>query len=236
MACLGVLKTSYATTRYTFFIYPVVLYVIALTLKALLITLAQKVRAQPVVTGQVIAAGVYVGMFALSEDFHPHHLTHIDGMSVGFRMFAYERFSRTWYARSDYASPSHFLNSMVAEPDGSTRIVVIDSPPVSYYLQRKHAVYYDRQGGRFYNLSRAQGTVDMMSNNRLLSTAEELREYTAGIRTVWLVRPSVPEEQQPLRLHKVWNGQLHDASRVFLSRDGRIEVLRLQLATDSHGR
>jgi hypothetical protein len=232
--CAGVLRSHFSSTRYTFFIYPVLLYVVALSLKEVTERVACRVGASLSQSVSIIAAVAYIAFFTVSEDFNPRHIVNIATAEVGFRMAAYERFGRTWYARPDYETPATFLNGLVTPVDGATRLVVVESPPVSYYLKREHAVYYERRGLQFANLSRQRGTVDLMSNNRLLSTMEELQEYTAGARTVWLIRRSGPEAQQPFALQKVWHGRLQDVSRVFLSSDRRIEVLQLQLTAAPH--
>ena len=71
--------------------------------------------------------------------------------------------------------------------------------------------------------------LDAWSGQPLLDTAEELRAYTAMARDVWLIRgtdrqrPGLPDPEA------VWGPRIQDASRVFLSRDDRIEVLHVTL-------
>ena len=64
---------------------------------------------------------------------------------------------------------------------------------------------------------------------RLLSTPQELAQYTGDAREVWLIReterfPLLPEPGE------VWGERLRGSERVFLSEDGRVEVLRIELA------
>jgi hypothetical protein len=128
--------------------------------------------------------------------------------------------------------------------DAATRVIVDTQPPVSYYLEREHAVYIPRHTPfRFDNVSRVQGTVHLWSNQRLLSTHEEVREYTRGAETVWLVRYSGPGrdpngagrplvgEVRAVEFHpeEIWGDRLIAAERRFVGEDGRIEVVRLQL-------
>jgi hypothetical protein len=114
----------------------------------------------------------------------------------------------------------------VADREPSSRIIVAGLPPVSYYLGRPHAVYYERSGRRFYNVSRARGTIDLWSNQRLLSTEKDLRAYAGCADQVLLIRSS--EERNELDLDKVWPERLSD-SPVFTSVDGRIEVVVVRL-------
>jgi hypothetical protein len=145
---------------------------------------------------------------------------------VRFRLGEFKRYSLTWYARSDFESPAAFARSF-ADREPSSRIIVDGLPPVSYYLGRPHAVYYERSGRRFYNVSRAGGTVDLWSNQRLLSTDEELRSYARCADQVVLIRSS--QDRNELDFAKIWPVRLASAAPAFTSIDGRIEAVVVKL-------
>jgi hypothetical protein len=228
IVCFGLLKFPFETTRYVFFLYPVLLALMVLSIKELV----QKFGYHYCQGSQVLAEGIAVllclGVFASTRDFNPHHIANIATPRVEFRMAEFEPFARTWYARSDYRTPAHFLNQAVLDTDHTMRLVVVAQPPVSYYLTPDHAVYEPRTGSRFPLVSRMSGTLELWSNRRLLSTPEELRAYTAGAHTVWLVKASHAREQ-PFRIEEVWHGRFVSASRALLSMDGRIEVIVVRL-------
>ena len=103
--------------------------------------------------------------------------------------------------------------------------------PVSYYLEREHAIYFGRDTSDFLLSSRERGTRELWTNNRLLSTPEELAAYTKAAREVWVVRwVDDPSEFKDVDLATVWAGRAPELSRAFLGEDGRIEVIRARLA------
>jgi hypothetical protein len=65
----------------------------------------------------------------------------------------------------------------------------------------------------------------------LLSTPQELREASQNERAVWLVRPI--QADPDIRLDAVWGERLENVDTRFVSRDGRIEVLRVLLRMPS---
>ena len=230
--CFGILQSHGVTTRYVFFLYPVLLALVVLSIKELVQKFGHHYLQGNKALAENIAVLVCLGIFALAEDFHPRHIANIATERVEFRMSEFESFARTWYARSDYRSPAQFLNQAVLDPDPTTRIVVVDRPPVSHYLERDHAIYTPRTRAQFHRVSRMGGTLELWSNKRLLSTPEDLRNYTAGAHTVWIVKTSNAREE-PFRLAEVWNGRLVSTSRVFLSVDERIEVIVVRLADNT---
>ena len=225
--CVAFLHSAYVSTRYLFFIYPIILSTILLSAKELTQKFVGTRENFKKAQVTAITALLCLGSFAFSKDFNPKHIVQVTTERVGFRKFEYNRFARTWYFRHDYRSPAEFINQNVSEED-APRIIVVDQPPVSYYLKEEHAVYYSRNGDRFSNVSRERGTVDLWSNNQLLSTKQNLREYTKEITTVWLIRSSSPEMQR-FRIEEVWDTRLKSVSRMFLSIDGRIEVVQVKL-------
>jgi hypothetical protein len=167
--------------------------------------------------------------FALSTDFNPAHLIRTGSPEVAFRLGDYERFQSAWISRPDHRSPAEFLNGN-EEVGPKTPIVVERLLPVSHYLDREHAIYFGGHTEDFLLSSRDRGTREKWTDNRLLSTPEELAAYTASASEVWVVRWMVDPNFSQVDLHTVWANRAPEFSRVFLSEDGRIEVVRARLA------
>jgi hypothetical protein len=101
---------------------------------------------------------------------------------------------------------------------------------MSYYLSVPHAIYYARGSRRFFNVSRVSGTVDLWSNQRLLSTEEEVRNYTLAAENVLMIRSTSPEHDA-LDPVSTWRGRILNTASVFKGVDGRVEVLLVKLAS-----
>ena len=232
-AVFGVVSADWSTSRYWFHAYPIVLCLIALAAEGITGGLAARARRTAAAAPAAAALG-FLAAFALTSDFNPRHLLRAGTEEVAFRSGPFAPFAPTWYPRLDVAAPAAFVDR-TAEPGAATRIVVENLPAASYYLaDDEHAIYYHRESARFRQVGRERGTRDLWSGMRLLSTPGELAAYTRPAREVWLIReversPLMPEPEE------VWGERLVGRERAFLSRDGRVEVLRLELAPPPPG-
>jgi Dolichyl-phosphate-mannose-protein mannosyltransferase len=230
--CFGVLRSEYPSTRYAFFIYPLILLVVALSTLEFFGKISQVFQRYERSSVQAWVALGCLGLFICAEDFNFRQITNISSERVRFRLGDFQRYTNTWYFRADYESPAKFV-AAAANDDHATRIIVVGLAPISYYLSRSHALYYDRNGRLFYNISRIGGTVDLWSNQRLLSTAKELQAYTQCSTRVLIIQSK--SEKRSLELDDIWKNRLLRAERAYNSIDGRIEVIAVQLRPDSAG-
>lgn len=222
---VGALHSQYVSTRYLFFLYPLLLCTIALTLQDVAFAVAGRLKRTRAHRVDLIVSSVCVLAFGLSRDFNIKHLLTVDSEDVRFRTGAYASFARTWYGRWDFESPARFVDRNV-RPAADDRIIVVGLGVVQYYLNADCALYLDRGDSRFAIVSRQLGTKDLWSGERLLSTERDLLHYTQGTGRVWLVR-SVASSQ--VDVSSVWNNRLESSEIVYTSRDSRIEVLRIDL-------
>lgn len=225
---LGVFQSTYSTTRYMYFVYPFVLFTIVQSVNDLvasgarLATLNNRSQFMP----NLVVVSACCGLFCASRDFNIHHLMNAGSQDVGYRIGAYASFARTWYERWDFESPARFVdrNAWPAERDV---IVVLGLGVVQYYLDLDCALYLSRSDSRFAIVSRQQGTKDLWSGERLLSTAGDLLQYTQEAGRVWLVRPIGSRQ---VDVDSVWDARLKLTEIAYVSRDGRIEVVRIELS------
>jgi len=222
----GVKAPPMFSTRYTFFVYPLILCVIILSIKEI-VQYSRRWTGLYSGATELMAALIGISLFVISEDCNPKHIVNVASPEVAFRFGEYGRYSSHWYPRNDYESAALFLNQNLRNKD-DTVLITPETRSVSEYLECDHAFYYSRDDPRFAGISRVRGTVDLWSGHPLMSTYEELRDFSATSDTVWVVWPT------DLALHDfeiegVWQDRLIHFERVFLSIDGRIEVLRLQL-------
>ncbi len=230
MLLFGLFEPPYSRMRYWFHLYPVILLVIALAIVDLLTWLASR-RATAMRSSGALAGLIFLGVFATTSDFNPRHIVQVADAAVAFRTGPFEKFWVTWYWRFDYRSPAEFLNANVM-PEDDARIVVQYHFPVSYYLEREHAIYIPRTMGIFVRHSQRQGTLNRWADRPLLSTPQELADHTRTAREVWLIRGVEDEERFPEMpdMEEVWGDRLIEHTRAFLSQDERIEVVRIRLA------
>lgn len=225
MLCFSLLYSMYGSTRYSFFVYPSILITIALTVDDVVTRLSKRLSLRHV--SRWSAAG-YLLLFGVSEDFNPSHLWAIRSDEATYRTGPYAGFSRVWYPRSDYESIAKFVHHSL-QPGEDAPVVVVEQPPMSRYLDDlgvDYAIYYDRRGHRFGITQR--GSIEIWSGRTLLSTLDDLRRYSEGARTMYLVM-GVGEGDRLFEVPDVWPDSLLKAERVFLNRDRSIEVMRVTL-------
>jgi hypothetical protein len=172
-----------------------------------------------------------LALFAVSNDLNLQQITGVATPDVRLRMGVFEQYEALWYWRWDYESPAVFIN----ERSGfrkDDRLIVVEQPPVSFYLRVPHASYYPRTSDLFWDHSRKRGTVDIWSNQPLLSTPDDLQDYSRCARTVWLVR-AVSPQRRPFEIEAIWGEHLVRAAEVFRSRDSRLAVVRIELLPES---
>jgi hypothetical protein len=229
----GLFQAPYSTSRYWYHLYPVILCLIALGVADICARLTRLARPPAGRNASYLAAFAFLGLFSLTPDFNPRHIAQIGTDAVTFRTGIFEPFWPTWYQRFDYESPARFVNSNATQVD-STRIIVEYHYPASYYLQREHAIWLPRHTEVFDLHSRVRGTVDLWSDRRLLSTEDEIADYTRAASDVWIIRSIDPdfhwEVPDPQR---IWGDRLVEQSRAFVSRDDRIEVVHVRLRSPS---
>jgi len=209
----GLVRYPRESTRYHFLFYPVVL--------------ATHAAAALQLAGHGRGFLMFAAAFTLSGDFNPLHIAEADKPSVAFRTGPFAQKEQLWYPRTDYEGVADYLRKVVTEaPDDL--FVVRACPPVARQFQpRRYASYLPRSAFGFYDWSRERGTRDVWERRLLLSNFEELREASRSDQTVWLICPMwIATQFQP---EVVWGGRLERVTQEFLSRDGRIQVLRVSL-------
>lgn len=226
LALLGFFAPQFVVARYTYFVYPVVLAMLILSVRDIVHFAGQRLSfvRSDVMIGVLFA----LALFAVGGDFHPRHLARVASYESTYRTGVFQAYEITWYDRDDHAATAAYVAD-AAEPQDL--VIVAEVPVVSHYLLREHAVYLDQRGSRFRNVSREHGTVDVWSNRRLLGTPNELRDFTRCTeQAVWIVQ-SLDEKRwlQPL---EVWGPQIREVETKYVSPDQSLEVVRVSLHHD----
>lgn len=229
LVCLGTFDSGLHATRYAYFLYPLALAVLFLSLHDIVFAVRRRIGGvdAPIrrLSAYIVGAGVV--LFAFTEDFGLDHIRNVAGDEVSYRIGAHAGREATWYIREDYRTPAELLNS--APPRGREGIIAADVPPVSYYLERDHAAFYPLGSLRFRNVSREAGTVDFWTGSTLLSTPEDLRAFVAGLERVWVLRRA--DRWEPVfDIEETWGDRVRNVESVYAGRDGRVEVVRVDLS------
>lgn len=172
-------RQPYTLTRYTYFLYPLVLTFVS----ASIVYASAAWFRSPRWRAAGIAAPVVL-LLAIGEDFRLDHLLRINESEFRFRT-AYDRqLAGHYYTRWDFRSASQYVNERLAPGDS----VIVFDQPLPHYLDRTSGVFI-RTGTKNHRLVwGCDGTRDLWSNAPLLDTEQELYrliDETTG--DVWLI-------------------------------------------------
>jgi Dolichyl-phosphate-mannose-protein mannosyltransferase len=235
-----IIKPLYEETRYFYNVYPFIILLIVMAIYEVLRRTLGRVTGRRSLV--VLSGFVAIGLFAISGDFNLRQLLHINSPEIAFRTGALKQYEHIWFWRFDERSPAEFLNAhrndvnaLVLSSQARTLPYYLESEPnFAYYcpreekdgLRRFPAAFQSRS--RYENFARAQGTLELWTGHRLLGTEQELSAYTDRVRSLYLVRRVKPAEQE-FDINHVWPDRLISYERVFLSSDGRTEVVKIVL-------
>jgi Dolichyl-phosphate-mannose-protein mannosyltransferase len=166
-------------TRYVFFLYPLAVIVAITTIRELL---SLSSRTQPL--APVATAIICLGGFALTEDFRPEHLLHIDSAAVAFRQGISSAEATQYPTRADIRGAARWLDSHVTR---GTDLVVNSFPGVDFYYPNADFYFMEFNDSRFESFSCRSGSVDRWSNRPLLYSIAMLDAAIKSHPKVWLV-------------------------------------------------
>lgn len=165
-------------TRYVFFLYPLAIIIALTTVVRAVALLAQRPSAVAGVT-TVIA----LGGFALTEDFQPHHLRHIDSNVETFRLGMSPAMQSHLVIRDDYRALASWLQQHVA---GNTTVINGVHGLDRYYPGFSH-FYVDENSPNFPDWSCHQGTVERWGNYPLVYSVGSLASAIGAGSSAYLV-------------------------------------------------
>ena len=209
-------------TRYVFFLYPLAL-IIALTAISQALQLLLK---QP----RIAAAGaalVCLGGFALTEDFRPGHLLHIDSAEVSFRQGMSSAEAAQYPARSDLSGAAAWLQAHVTP---GTDLVINGFPGVDFYYPHASYFFMESTDSRFESWSCHAGSLERWSNLPLLHSIAMLDARAASHPRVWLVIESARRADILKRLVQADPAWQYDVA--WIGRNPGISIVSLTRSKD----
>jgi Dolichyl-phosphate-mannose-protein mannosyltransferase len=213
---VAALRQPHAITRYTYFLYPLLL-VLAAT--GMAIAAERLVATDAARLGSILIPIVTV--FAVAEDFRLTHLLNINETEFRFRTAYERRLQVHYYPRWDFRAAAEYVNARLATDD---RVIVFDQP-LPHYLDRTSGLFI-RYGTSLYRLIwGCDGTRDLWSNARLLDTEQDVEQLIATTSgNVWLVMRSAKYSwRDPLEIDLA---ETYGNRPAFISQDGHLAVYR----------
>jgi len=222
---IGILPPRWSETRYTHFIYPLVLCGGVLSA----FQLGEFMRRR--FSGNGSASMPWIMFFCLSsfaatEDFNFFHLINLNADSIAFRTEKYAKFETHWYPRWDFENPAELINS---NSSANSRIIVsCDADTIGYYLKGDFAIYFPMDAPDYSIISRDRGRRELWSGKRMLSNIEGIKDFTRDTESVWLV--TYPKWGS-LRVEpeEIWPGRVRKVEIYKPGRDKRIEVKKIEI-------
>lgn len=177
-------------TRYTFFLYPVALLLLVISIKSLSSFLFSKNHMQYIFVGVTLITLLY-----FSEDHKLMHTLNIDDEKYNFRTEYNERLKRHYYRRYDIKTPAEFVNNNIKDSD----VVLINEMVLEYYLKKIDYIFIDYQSRRFPILSTHQGEKERWTNADLIYSKSSLMDFLqSSNKEIWFIVHKLPYIQQPL--------------------------------------
>jgi Dolichyl-phosphate-mannose-protein mannosyltransferase len=193
-------------TRYVFFLYPAALIIALTTVKETLTLLIPN-------WASAATAVICLGGFALTEDFRPSHLLHVDSAEVSFRQGIPSAEASQYPARADIRGAARWLDGHVTR---GSDLVVNGFPGVDFYYPGADYFFMESSDSRFEGWSCRGGAVDRWSNRPLLYSIAMLDSAAKSHPKVWLVIESprradvlarLASADPAIRFHVEWVGR-----------------------------
>ena len=212
---VAILPEPYASTRYTSYIYPLVLVLTAFSLCLLSELLLSAKHKEVFVL-------VLFGLFLTGEDANFKHLINVDTKEVNFREgYDLQRAGHLFY-RIDMKTPALYINAHRGEND---KILSFVLGPY-FYLSRLDYIYRDMKNREFRALLACNGKKEIWTNANYLYKPEMLEKIIAkSLTPLWVIARSPNFAYETTLERKLYNK--YKSSIVYTSVDKNIVVLRI---------
>jgi hypothetical protein len=219
---VGAIPTNRIETRYTFFLYPLL---VIFAVSAILSLPRLKLR----FAAPLPMALLMLLCFAATEDFRIRQILHIDSAANNFRIGMSAARADHYYPRNDMRGVAEWLQTHVRPGD----VVISGIPNLDQYYGKYDYFYLDAPDEDRYDayLCRDART-ERWTNHPVLYEADSLRPLLDASRRVYaLVYPDVEARLQRDARQRGWS-----LTPVYLSADNRTELVRVQINAEFSAR
>ncbi len=207
---VGAREPGRIETRYTFFLYPLVM---ALGLTGIMVLVELRIATSQ--AALTIGAALGLLFFGLSEDFQPEHIAHIASWQVNFRVGMNPIQATHYYPRADYRLAGIWLAHNVRPGDD----VIIGIPSIDQYY-RANFFFLQSDDERYDDYACRGGTTERWTNLPLLYGSDALAARVAtGKRIFLLMYPDLAQTMLAEGRHRHWREKL-----TWISPDGGIPI------------
>jgi hypothetical protein len=214
---VGATPTDRIETRYTFFLYPLLI-VLAVGAQLRFVGTHGKVRIPALVT-----ACVPLLCFAATEDFQPQHVRDVDSARVNYRVGMSAHRVEHYYPRNDIRGVAQWLATQVQPGD----VVVTGIPSLDEYYGKIDYFFLDDADNRYEAYVCPDGRTERWSNRPVLYTADALKPILAARHRVFAsvfgeterhLNAYAPAAGWSVR--RVWTADSHTASVILITQAG----------------
>jgi hypothetical protein len=212
-------------TRYTFFLYPLLI-VLAVSASLLLLEGLRVLRRLPTTLSAAFCAAVPLLCFGATEDFQPRHLAAVDSAAVNFRAGMSAVLAAHYYPRNDMRAVAQWLTAHVAAGD----IVITGIPNLDEYYDGFDYFYLDAEDSRYEAYVCRDGRTDRWTNHPLLFPEDRLKPIVgSGHRVFASVYPDTERhlralaESQGWSIERVWKSNYGDNDLLLIAARARAQ-------------
>jgi hypothetical protein len=212
---VGAIPTDRIETRYTFFLYPL--------LVILMVTAILELTRQPALLQRlpaVLLGAAPLLFFAGTEDLQVSQIAHIDSPAANFRIGMSEVRADHYYPRNDMSGVGGWLAANVQPGD----IVFSGIPNIDQYYDGFDFFYLEEEDPRYDAYACSDGRTERWTNHPILTKIEALRPaLKAGHHVYGTVYPDVEQ-----RLGREAQSLDWSVTQVYTARDRKARVVSIE--------
>jgi hypothetical protein len=214
---MSILNQPHYEIRYTFFLYPILLLVVCISMKKLAMSMTRSIS-----TYRMILAGLFLAFIFVSEDFGIDHLWNIDDDRIIYRIGMDYTKIKQYYPRFDFKNAATIVNEGLKSGD----MVVSTVQGVPYYLRHLDYYFMHHDDPYFTSIIACEGKKDLWANANFIYKLDDLLNLLQNAKsTTWLIiQPKYLELDYP---HLKYIGMIFNRYKVLQTVDGNIEVYKI---------
>lgn len=179
IAAAAAVPTGQLTSRYTFFVYGIILLLFAESIwRFATFALGDRLRAH----GAIALA--FLCTFWIAEDYSAAHLLGVHTAEVNYRVGMSSEKAAHLTVRDDYRGPAEYVNASLSPDD----IVILSVGPVAYYLERLDYSLVDEEGFGFRDVAAVRGTRELWSDTPIIPRPDAIYAVACGAQgSTWVI-------------------------------------------------
>lgn len=216
---VAMLDQPYVESKYTFFIYPLVIIIV---LKALL-RLSEFFFKNTGYTGKYAFWFLGAALMTFSDDFSFKHILSVDSFETNFRLgYSHGREHHLW-RKFESRSAALYVNKRVEQSD----VIFSTVRPAHFYLDKLDYFFFDRYVREILGVMACKGTKENWTSANLIFEVQDLLDRVGNqSHRVWLLAYN-PLNQRARRSDKVVAEKYKD-NIVYKSLDGSVLVYQIE--------